>query len=80
MKLSLITPQGTVFSDEISAATLPGSNGQFTVLPGHTFLVSELAAGTLKVVTAGRERSFQLGSGVAEIANDKVTVLVEKAS
>lgn len=80
MKLSLITPLGSVFNDEVSSVTLPGSKGQFTVLPGHTFLVSELSAGTLKLTKAGKEQSFQLGNGVAEIANDKITILVEKAS
>ena len=58
---------------------LEGSDGRLGILPGHTTLISTLNFGVLELeTTAGRE-AILCGSGVVEVAEDRVTVLVRSA-
>ena len=80
MQLKLITPTEQTFAGEISSATLPGSLGQMTILPGHTSLVSSLCAGLLKINSSNGVQEFELGKGLVEVKDNEVTVLVHSAA
>jgi F-type H+-transporting ATPase subunit epsilon len=49
MQLEIITPEVKVFTGEVEAVQLPGLDGLFQVLNGHTPIVSALKEGTIKV-------------------------------
>ena len=36
MKLSIVTPNGEIFNDDIKSVSLPGKEGEFGVLPNHS--------------------------------------------
>ena len=36
IKLSIVTPTGSIFNGDVKTVTLPGKEGEFGVLPGHT--------------------------------------------
>jgi F-type H+-transporting ATPase subunit epsilon len=61
--------------------TLPGSEGDFGVLPGHAPVLSILKTGVVEVkgVSEALSRLFVRG-GFAEVNGDKVTVLAEEAT
>ena len=61
--------------------TLPGSEGDFGVLPGHTPVLSTLKSGVVEVkgVEDALSRLFVRG-GFAEVNGDKVTVLAQEAT
>ncbi len=80
MQLDIITPDRKVFSGEITSVTVPGASGQFQVLKGHAAIISTLENGPIKVKTATEEIEFQAEGGVVEVLNDKIIVLVERAS
>ena len=80
LSLEVITPSGKVFGEEVISVTLPGSEGEFGVLPGHASLVSLLSSGVIDIDHGnGRVESIAVDWGYAEVGEDKVTVLVDDA-
>lgn len=78
MHLEIISPEKTLFSDEITSVKLPGAVGYFELLKNHAPIVSTLVRGQVKVVTStGAISLFDIESGVAEAHANKVSVLVE---
>lgn len=67
-----------LFDGEAVSATLPGSEGIFTVLAGHEAFVSALAAGEIRVMDAGEKlQTFNVPTtGIAEISRNQATVLL----
>lgn len=80
-QLDVVTPEKLLVSGRSRFITVPGKDGRFGVLPGHTPLVSLLVAGELTVVMdgGGPEQRFVLSGGYIDVGHERVTVLVEKA-
>ena len=49
MTLKIISADAVLFTGEVSAVTLPGSMGEFTVLRNHASLLATLSAGTIRL-------------------------------
>ena len=49
LHLEIVTPQGQIFNDDVSSVVLPGSEGEFGVLPNHASLISLLKAGIIDI-------------------------------
>ena len=80
LKLEIITPSGKIFDGEVVSVTMPGSEGEFGVLPGHSSLVSLLTAGVIDIaMTEGRSESVAVDWGYAEVTEGRVTALVDGA-
>ncbi|MBF0188847.1 MAG: ATP synthase F1 subunit epsilon [Magnetococcales bacterium] len=80
VQLQLVTPEKKLIDAEVPTVLVPGLDGDFGVLPGHTRLISEVRPGML-IVDTGQEEGevYAVGGGVAEVSQDIVTVLVDKA-
>jgi F-type H+-transporting ATPase subunit epsilon len=78
MHLDIITPDGKVFSGDVTSVTVQGTQGQFQVLTGHAAIVSSLEKGPITVKTASGETQYQAEGGVVEVLNNNITVLVER--
>jgi F-type H+-transporting ATPase subunit epsilon len=77
--LEVVTPARVVLKREVDMVVLPGSEGEFGVLPGHIAFLSGILPGELRY-TAGTEKGYvALSSGFAEVFNNKVSVLVDAA-
>jgi F-type H+-transporting ATPase subunit epsilon len=77
--LEVVTPARVVLRREVDMVALPGSEGEFGVLPGHVAFLSGILPGELRY-TAGSEKGYvALSSGFAEVFNNKVSVLVDAA-
>ena len=67
----------TQFDGPALAATLPGSEGELTILPHHEALITTLKAGTISVRVAGGEtKHFPIENGVLECSNNRAVVLL----
>ncbi|MPZ48518.1 MAG: F0F1 ATP synthase subunit epsilon [Dehalococcoidia bacterium] len=78
--LQIITPERVVFSEDgVESVTLPGSEGELTILPSHAPLMTELAAGPLVFRKGGQEIDVAVASGFLEVRDDKVIVLADMA-
>jgi F-type H+-transporting ATPase subunit epsilon len=77
-KLSILTPEKTVFEGDVSYVEAPGTEGYLGVLAHHAALVTALAKGTLTVRDAGGAKSrWQVAGGFFEVSNNTATVLAD---
>jgi F-type H+-transporting ATPase subunit epsilon len=66
-----------IFHGEATSVTLPGTEGELTVLSGHEPLITLLSRGIITVHTAdGGHTEFQIEKGVLEVSQGQVTVLI----
>jgi len=79
LKLRVVTPIKTVVDSDADEVELPGEMGYLGILPGHTPLITVLKTGVLTYKNGGVERVLAISAGFAEIANDAVTVLADRA-
>ena len=77
--LEIVTPERPVFSGLVEQVTMPGSEGQFGVLKGHTPFLSFVDIGELNFIKGGKKSYYAVNTGYVEVASNKVTVLVETA-
>lgn len=78
-KFELVSPERVLLSGDAEQAVLPGSEGQMTIFPGHAPVVTTLRPGMIEVAMGGAAKRIFVKSGFAEIGQDRVTVLAEKA-
>lgn len=77
--LEIVTPEKIAFSGEVDDVTIPGSEGEFGVLAGHAALLSGINLGELNYTKGNKKTYYAIHTGYAEVASEKVTVLVESA-
>ena len=78
MQLSIITPEKTLFEAEAEMVTIPGSEGEFGVLPQHATFISSLKAGTVTIELAGgKQQKIEVTGGFAEVTPERATILAD---
>lgn len=76
--LEIVAPDKVVYRGEATSLTAPGAEGLFQVLYNHAPLLAQLGIGRLTVRTMeGKDESFAVSGGVAEVRDNRVTVLVD---
>ena len=50
LQLEIVTPEASIYADEVDTVVLPGCEGEMGVLPQHAPLVTLLSAGELRIV------------------------------
>ena len=79
LTLEIVTPDRALVREEVDEVELPGSEGYFGVLPGHTPLLATLKVGELWYRTARRSIIWRSPFGFVEVLPDRVTVLAQIA-
>jgi F-type H+-transporting ATPase subunit epsilon len=79
LRLEIVTPEHTAYSEDVEMVTLPGAEGELGVYPNHVPLLTMLKPGELRVVRNGRASSLAVGEGFIEITSDRVSVLTDVA-
>jgi len=92
MFLEIVTPEASIFQDEVDSVTVPGVTGEFQMLNNHAPIVSLLQAGKVKIqgnftLDEAYENMFSKGdnnskvlminSGTVEMNNNKIIILVD---
>jgi len=75
--LTIVTPQGPAFEGPAESVVLPGSEGDFGVLPAHERLLAPLRIGEVEVRTGSETIFAAIAGGFAEVDGDAVVVMVE---
>ncbi len=77
MKLSIITPEETLFEGEATAVQMPGLDGLFEVLDRHAPMIAALKKGVVTIKQSGNEtkKTVNIPNGIVEVKNNVVTVL-----
>jgi F-type H+-transporting ATPase subunit epsilon len=80
LHFELVAPERVLYSGEVEAVMLPGTEGDMTVLPGHAPVMTSLKTGFV-VVTDRQNHGTRVlvRGGFAEINADGVIVLAERA-
>ncbi len=75
----LVSPENLIFNDEVGMIIVPGKDGDFGVLPGHSKVMSSLRPGRVMVYGEGKNllKSFFVSGGFAEVNPEKCIVLAE---
>ena len=79
IKYELVCPESKVESGEADSVLVPGYEGDFTVLVNHASYLSTLRPGMLKIFSSGNEIEYFVDSGFAEVSDQGLVVLAEKA-
>ncbi|QRM29842.1 F0F1 ATP synthase subunit epsilon [Microvirga sp. VF16] len=76
----LVSPERVLFSGEVDAVVLPATEGDMTVLAGHSPVMTTLKTGFLVVTsTPGNGRRVLVRGGFADVNQNGLTVLAERA-
>jgi F-type H+-transporting ATPase subunit epsilon len=75
----LVSPEKVLLAGEAEQAQLPGAEGDMTILPGHSPLISTLRPGVIDVVLGGVKSRIFVRQAFAQVEPDRLTVLAEKA-
>jgi F-type H+-transporting ATPase subunit epsilon len=80
VEFELVTPERLVLSEMVDMVVVPGTEGNFGVLPGHAPLISSIRPGTIDIYEGQtvRRRLFVV-SGIAEVTPERCTVLADEA-
>src|SRR6187549_3153483 len=79
LTLEIVTPDARVYSDTIDSVVIPTIEGEVGILPGHIPLLTQVANGELRVTKGAETLLLAVSGGFAEIGNDQVHVLAERA-
>jgi F-type H+-transporting ATPase subunit epsilon len=75
----VVTPERTLFDELVDFVALPLYDGELGILPGRTPLIGRLGYGELRIRDAGSTRRYFVDGGFAEVRDDIVTVLTNRA-
>ena len=79
LTLSIVTPERELVRVQADEVELPGTEGYFGVLPGHTPLLATLTVGRLTYRVGQERHVLAIATGLAEVLPDRVTVLSQIA-
>jgi F-type H+-transporting ATPase subunit epsilon len=79
VKLEIVTPAGTVYSDDVELVTLPGVAGQMGIYPHHVPLITQMVPGEMIVRKDGHDLFIATGEGLIEVTARRVAILTDLA-
>src|SRR6516225_4714797 len=79
LKLEVVTPDGTAYSDDVEMVTLPGVEGQMGIYPMHVPLLTQMVPGEVIVRKSGQDSYLAVGEGLIEVTSDHVSLLTDMA-
>ena len=79
IKLEIVTPEGTVYSEDVDMVTLPGIEGQMGVYAHHVPLMTQMVPGEITVRQNGADYFLAVGEGLIEVTGEHVAILTDMA-
>ena len=80
LTLQIITPERIVFEEEnVESLTVPGADGELTILPQHAALMTALKPGPVVMRRGGEEIDLALSGGFMDVRDDKIILLADTA-
>lgn len=80
MKMEIVTPTGTVYTGDVVSCQVPGMEGSFQVLSGHTALLSAVRIGAVKIVDEKNSPQWMsITEGFCQVDEGKIIILTDTA-
>lgn len=79
LHFELVTPSKLVRSEDVHMVVVPGSEGEFGVLEGHSPFMSTIRDGEVQIfkTEGGAPEIIEVRGGFAEVGDKGLTVLAE---
>lgn len=79
LRLEIVTPDGTVFSEDVVMVTLPCIEGQLGIYPLHVPLITQVVPGEIIAHKRGQDMYLAVGEGLVDVASDRVAIVTDMA-
>lgn len=80
LKFKIVTPEKTIYENEISQVSVPTMEGEVTILPNHIPLISILKAGELRFKDKQGEHQMAVSGGFLEVrGKNEIVILADSA-
>ena len=80
IQFELVSPERRLVSEPVTMAVIPGTEGEFGVLSGHSALVASLKPGVVELQFDGQDaRRIFIAGGFADVTPEQCTILAEEA-
>jgi F-type H+-transporting ATPase subunit epsilon len=80
LSVHIVTAEREVFAEEgVDEITVPGSEGELTVLPHHASLLTMIKPGIMRIVKGNDETISTITGGFLEVRDNRVTILADAA-
>ena len=79
LNLQIVTPEGTVYSEDVEMVGLRSTEGQIGILPNHIRLMTQMVPGEMMVRKDGQTKFLAVGEGLVEVTHDRVAILTDMA-
>ena len=79
LKLEIVTPGATTYSEDVNMVTLPAVEGQIGIYPHHVPLMTRIVPGELRVRKEGQDDFLAVGEGLVEITSGRVAIVTDMA-
>ena len=79
IELQIVTPDRAIVKEQVDEIEIPGVDGYFGVLPGHTPMLAALSVGELWYRQGQDKTYLAISEGFAEVLPDRVTILAQLA-
>ena len=79
LELQIVTPDRLILKEQVDEVEIPGTDGYFGVLPGHTPMLASLTVGELWYRKGSEKTYLAIAFGFAEVLPDRVTILAQIA-
>lgn len=78
VKVKVILPSGIKIDEECDSITIPGVDGDFAVLEGHTPFITKIRPGVLSIDNHKNTREYAIHDGFVTVEDDSVTIVSER--
>jgi F-type H+-transporting ATPase subunit epsilon len=79
LQLEIVSADRSLVNEQVDEVQIPGADGYFGVLPGHTPLLATLQVGQLWYRQGQDKHYLAIAFGFAEVQPDRVTILAQIA-
>jgi F-type H+-transporting ATPase subunit epsilon len=79
LKVSVISPEKTLFEGEVDSLVAPAYDGEVGILPQHAPMMTLLGKGELRLGAGGAAGRFRVAGGFLQVIRDQVRVVTESA-
>ncbi|PHR91265.1 MAG: ATP synthase F1 subunit epsilon [Robiginitomaculum sp.] len=80
LQFSLVSPEAELFSGLVDQVDVPGTEGDFGVLPDHAPFMAAIRTGAITVFNDGVETKYMIQGGFADVMPSGLTILAEQCT
>ncbi len=79
IRLEIVTPDSTVYSDIVDHVVVPTANGKVDLYQHHAPLIDRLEPSDIKIQKDGKIEYLAVGTGFVEVYAEKVSIITDQA-